>query len=754
MKKELLAPAGDIEAGYAALYYGADAVYLGLRQFSARATAANFDEAQLGEFAAYAHHLGRKVYVAVNTLAQENEMPDLLKTLDICVRTGADAVIVQDLGVAKIVRDLYPELEMHASTQMAVHNREGALALQKLGFKRVVTARELSLPEIEQIASIPGLDTEVFIHGALCYSYSGLCLFSSLTTGKSANRGKCLYPCRAEFCDENGRKKHFFSMKDLALREDALRLPVLSLKIEGRKKNALYVAAVTDYYRRLLDGEKDDAVRAENIQQIFSRPWCKFHLNSRDKNVIDRDFVGHRGLLIGKVKSYGKGRLVLRSNHTIEKHDGVQIDVPGCEKPFGFSVRELRVSGKNVLTAKTGDIVEVVLPPFAPELHPGLNVYLASASRVKGAYPYAKPKPHAYRSLQGIDVEVRFTQGRIIAKSGSFQAEIDGNLDPAKDAGKVEAAVQQAFGKTGDTCFCLNRLVIENPDGLFAPVSLLNELRRRLYAAIQPEVPVRYLPPRLRNVHRKNPQWIVKVDCPKILQGLDLHDVAEIILMLTPQSDCHEWEGLPQEKIRLSLPPLCRQVNAFRKKIDALLAQGYRKWEIGNYWGREVLPEKDVDVSADYEIYMLNTSAADMAAEMGISRVTLSPEDTFENWQNLSASCSLPLVLPVYEDIALFTSAVCLRDNACKICDKKRKVIHLTRGSDKFAAISENCQTTVLDERAWYIGAQRKLPPADFYRAAFVFRDYTAEDVAALLNKIRAGCELGNTNCGNFIRRI
>ena len=182
MKKELLAPAGDIEAGYAALYYGADAVYLGLRQFSARATAANFDEAQLGEFAAYAHHLGRKVYVAVNTLAQENEMPDLLKTLDICVRTGADAVIVQDLGVAKIVRDLYPELEMHASTQMAVHNREGALALQKLGFKRVVTARELSLPEIEQIASIPGLDTEVFIHGALCYSYSGLCLFSSLTT--------------------------------------------------------------------------------------------------------------------------------------------------------------------------------------------------------------------------------------------------------------------------------------------------------------------------------------------------------------------------------------------------------------------------------------------------------------------------------------------------------------------------------------------------------------------------------------------
>ena len=157
MKQELLAPAGDIEAGYAALFYGADAVYLGLKQFSARATATNFDEKNLGEFTSYAHSLGRKVYVALNTLIKESEIDDLMKNLDICVRCGIDALIVQYLGVSRVVKNKYSELELHASTQMAVHNKEGALALQKAGFSRVVVARELTLNEIKEIANIPNL---------------------------------------------------------------------------------------------------------------------------------------------------------------------------------------------------------------------------------------------------------------------------------------------------------------------------------------------------------------------------------------------------------------------------------------------------------------------------------------------------------------------------------------------------------------------------------------------------------------------
>ena len=175
-KQELLAPAGDIEAGYAALYYGADAVYLGLSKFSARATATNFDADTLDEFTAYAHNLNRKVYVALNTVLQESELPELIKSPDICTRCKVDGLIIQDLGVARVMREQYPWFEMHASTQMAVHNKEGALFLQKMGFKRVVLARELTAAEIREIAAIPNLETEAFIHGALCY-------FPPLNTG-------------------------------------------------------------------------------------------------------------------------------------------------------------------------------------------------------------------------------------------------------------------------------------------------------------------------------------------------------------------------------------------------------------------------------------------------------------------------------------------------------------------------------------------------------------------------------------------
>ena len=271
MKTELLAPAGDIEAAYSAFYYGADAVYLGLRQFSARAEAVNFAPEELDEITAYAHANGKKVYVTVNTVIQENELPNLIEVLKVCDKYRVDAVIVQDLGVARLVRQSFPNLELHASTQMAVHNLSGALALKKIGFRRVVLARELSLNEIQYIKNESGLEIEVFVHGALCYSYSGLCLFSSLTTGRSANRGKCVYSCRDIF-RLNGRQYHPFSMKDMALEKDVLKLEGISLKIEGRKKNALYVGAVTDYYRRILDTGKINIGLTDNLKQIFARP--------------------------------------------------------------------------------------------------------------------------------------------------------------------------------------------------------------------------------------------------------------------------------------------------------------------------------------------------------------------------------------------------------------------------------------------------------------------------------------------------
>ncbi|MDH3981568.1 MAG: U32 family peptidase, partial [Kiritimatiellaceae bacterium] len=252
---ELLAPAGSADAAWAALAYGADAVYAGLPRFSARAEATNFNTEQLDELIGYAHTQSKKVYITFNTLVQQHELPDALETLSLISDLNADGIIVQDMGVARMAKTFFQSLELHASTQLAVHNLDGAKLLADIGFSRVVLARELSLPEIETISKNCGIETEVFIHGALCYSYSGLCLFSSHLNSRSGNRGRCAYCCRQKF-DDDGENKLPFAMKDFAIGEhfdELLSTGVTSLKIEGRMKSPEYVGAVTDFYRQRLE---------------------------------------------------------------------------------------------------------------------------------------------------------------------------------------------------------------------------------------------------------------------------------------------------------------------------------------------------------------------------------------------------------------------------------------------------------------------------------------------------------------------
>lgn len=753
MKKELLAPAGDIEAGYAALYYGADAVYLGLQQFSARATAANFSEKDFDEFVSYAHSKDKKVFVALNTLVQEDELSDLLKTLDICSRYRADAVIIQDLGVARVVKEAYPELEMHASTQMAVHNKEGALALQKLGFSRVVVARELMLPEIEEIAAIPNLEIEAFIHGALCYSYSGLCLFSSLETGKSANRGKCLYPCRAEFCSNEG-EKHFFSMKDLALQEDILRMPVLSLKIEGRKKTALYVAAVTDYYRKILDGKGADLDREENIKQIFSRPWTKLHFKGKNKDVIDQNFVGHRGLKIGKIEQFQKGRIIFKPSHSIEKYNGLQIDVDGQEKPFGFSLQSMRVDGKNVFKAQANETVEVVLPPRSPNLKKGQAVYLASSSLVKDGYDYTKPKAGEFYNKIAIDIKISISDKLVKAEAQGFVAEISGEFTPATQVEKVYQAAQTAFNKTGGTGWCVKNLDIENPNALFVPVSVFNELRRDLYEKIAVVYKSGVLPEISAIRNMREPQWIIKTDDVANLSGIDLDDVGEIIFLLGGDRKLEQLKNLPKNKVRIGLPAVCRKPKLLNEMIKSLLGQGYKKWEVANYWGMNVLPENGIDLSFDAPLYMMNTQAIQMAKEMKVNRVTLAIEDDLNNIKALIKKSSLPMVMIVYQDVPLFTSADCIRSNSCKDCMQGEKWIDLSKDGQKYQALSKDCQVMLFADKPLSLAAEAKEIRADYYRIDFCYKKYTPEKAAKIWNATRIFRDFDNVNKANIKRNL
>ena len=515
-------------------------------------------------------------------------------------------------------------------------------------------------------------------------------------------------------------------MKDMALREDILNMPVDSLKIEGRKKSALYVAAVTDYYRGILDGKGANPQKEENIKQIFSRPWCKFHFNGKDKAVIDRDFVGHRGLLIGEVENITHGRLRFVTNHTVARHDGLQIDAAGDEKPFGFSVQKLLVGHQSVFEAAAGETVEIELPKGYPHLSKGDKIYLASSGAVKGAYHYDKPKPNLYHNNNDIDITIKVNTDSISAVCNNYTASVTGTFTPANNPQKSAEAIRGAFAKTGDTKFNLRSLHIENKENLFTPASLLNELRRDLYSKIQVTEFHGELPPTPPALQKSAPpQFAIKVDDLNYLNLLDLNNFAEIIYLLNPQSDISALHKLPKNKIRLALPAVCRRPVLFADLIKRLIDGGYRKWEVANYWGLQVLPIEQLDISFDSSLYMLNTQAISLAGEIGASQITLSLEDIKSNICNLIEKSNLKTSLIVYQDIPLFTSVGCIRNNDCKHCSGHPEWFDLERQGRKFKALSQNCQMMVFDEKPYCIAAEAGDLQPDYFRTAATESCYT-----------------------------
>ncbi len=299
-KSELLAPAGSPEAFYGAIRAGADAVYLAGKSFGARAYADNFTEEDLKAAIRFAHLYGRKVYLTVNTLVKESEMTLLPDFLSPYYEEGLDGVIVQDLGVIRLLRECFPDLALHASTQLSVTGPKGAELLGSLGVTRIVPARELSLKEVLAIKRQTGLEMECFIHGALCYSYSGQCLFSSMLGGRSGNRGRCAQPCRLPYCGS-----YPLSLKDLNTSElipELLEAGIDSFKIEGRMKSPEYVAGVTGIYRNLIDRcRKGDFAITEREREMLASLYVRggvsdgYYHRRNGAEMISGEAPGYKG---------------------------------------------------------------------------------------------------------------------------------------------------------------------------------------------------------------------------------------------------------------------------------------------------------------------------------------------------------------------------------------------------------------------------------------------------------------------------
>lgn len=499
---ELLAPAGSPEALCAAIAAGADAVYLSGKRFGARKLATNFDEPELLQAINYAHLRGVKVYVTVNTLIRDDELADIGEFILRIYEMGADAMLVQDLGVASLARQMVPDLNLHASTQMTIHNREGVAWAACNGFKRVVLAREIPLREINKMKDI-GIGLEVFVHGALCYSYSGQCLMSSAIGGRSGNRGMCAQPCRKPYVllkgerDEYGRPKNLvavpskekflISTRDLSIYRNLDRIvhsPVQSLKIEGRMKSPEYVAIVTSIYRKALDAisrgswspSRDDEL---DLALAFNRDFTEGYLLGA-KDVMGRQMSDNRGVFIGSVAAFDAQRseAAVRLSGTLvpEQGDGLVFLWPGQE--MGLVVQRPHYKD-GLLRLRTPERVR-----------PGAKVYLTGSTALSRK---AQKIISSAKTQIPIDLYIVWEDGvplvdaRPKGDAGDLHVQVRAGFKMQEAVNRPTTAqqIEAQLRRTGRTPFVIRDVDMNYPGGLFAPLGALNQLRRDILANVE-----------------------------------------------------------------------------------------------------------------------------------------------------------------------------------------------------------------------------------------------------------------------------
>jgi putative protease len=511
-RPEVLAPAGDEASLRAAVRAGADAVYFGLQNFNARARATNFDEAALARTLAHLHEHGVKGYVALNTLCFDDELPALERAVRACADAGVDAVIVQDLGVARLVREVAPQLPMHASTQMTCTDVGAVEFARELGARRVVLARELSLEDIAAIRRGTDVELEVFVHGALCVAYSGQCLTSEAIGGRSANRGACAQACRLPYelvVDGDvrplGDAAYLLSPQDLeasALVPRLSDLGVAALKIEGRLKGPEYVYATTRLYREAVDAAAGVAAKpGEGTRraalQTFTRGSGPGFLEGVDhQRLVDGETCDHRGLEVGTSRGVAviAGRRCVRvlAAEPIARGDGllVQGGFAG-EGEVGGRVWELwDARGRATREARAGEEVAIWLGPERAlgAIPAGRRVFRTHDPRSEREVR-ARITREAYRTplrvtLRGRIGEPLAAEATSLRDGRRAEVRAEHPLERARGAPTTAEAVRAQLERLGDTPFALAELVMEIEEGAFLPASALNRVRRELVAAL------------------------------------------------------------------------------------------------------------------------------------------------------------------------------------------------------------------------------------------------------------------------------
>lgn len=696
---ELLAPVGSMESLYAAIQNGANAVYLGGKLFNARHYASNFERDELEEAVNYAHLRGVKVYVTANILIDNSEMKDVIDYIRFLYEIDVDAVIVQDIGLANLIREFFPTLEIHGSTQMTINNLYGAEFLHDMGFTRVVLARETPLNEIKHISKNTPIELEAFIHGALCISYSGQCLMSSMIGGRSGNRGTCAQPCRmpSSLVDKDGRlledwdKKHLLSTRDLNTIDELDKIidaGIVSLKVEGRMKKPEYVATIIKNYRKALDKgvETIDEKDRDDIAQVFNREFTKgAMLGSFGSDFVSTERPDNRGLLVGKVSRADKYKVYVDLEKDINIGDDIEFKLSSGES------KGLR----SPIEAKAGETASFEKPGYILSDTP---VYKKASvellERSKSSY---EDESIIYEIEGQIDITIGGAP-RLMLKYGDKEVDILGDkiTEKANKSGLSQAKVMEQISKLGDTNYSLKSIKINLEENSFLPLSVLNKLRRDATDAMDKLIKLsnyredideeeykekknKFFKTKKTELKSKR-RLSIKVNSKSQLEKLDLNKLDRIYLnyeegleqsieMIKPYK---KEIYLSTDKIMYedSLGELEKNIKSLERDLDGISVSN-----IGTF--KYIKDRFDLDIHGDMGLNIFNSYSLDYLNKEGIRSLTLSPELTLTQIKNIGEKSNANLEAIVYGRLPVMTMKYCPMslvkgckdDKDCKDCN-------------------------------------------------------------------------------------
>ena len=691
---ELLAPVGSFEALKAAVQNGANAVYLGGKDFGARASANNFDRDELKEAVKYAHIRGVQVFVTTNTLRKENEIEDFLEYAKFLYDIDVDAIILQDIGMARLIKRELPDFELHASTQMVAHSLEDVKYLESVGFDRVVLAREVTVEEIKYICDNCKADIEVFVHGALCVCYSGQCLMSSMIGNRSGNRGRCAQPCRqryelidvytGEVVNSNG--DYLLSPRDLNAIEEidkVIDAGVHSLKIEGRMKRPEYVATVIDGYRKTIDeylatnklNVSDETIN--DLYTIFNRKFTKgLLLGDVGKDMMNSQLPNNQGLYVGTVVDYNKKakRLKIKLANTLKKGDGINLG--------GGTIGRIIKNGNIETIGYKGETIEL---DFVGEARKGQIVFKTSDSelmdRVQATFTQDK---EFVKNIIDAKITIKLGQKPILTliDRNKNQATIEGDkiVEEAMKVALSKEKVETQLRKLGNTPYELDLLEIELDDNVSLPISLLNQMRRDCIELLDKERVsiknrkyknkiVKYKPV----LYNRNKQQEISVKVKNLEQLESALECGVDRIYYEDTNTIDKGMSLAMKynkKVIYSAPRIIRnkEYNHLAKANNV----GVESVQVGNYGSIDYFKDKKLNI--DYYLNAFNSETINYYKEIGADTLCISQELNINEIKETIKYTDINIESVVYGYTPLMITEYCPMGVIVRDCKKDKRV--------------------------------------------------------------------------------